>query len=265
MNTVHLKYGRPRSYPYKVMEKNTMVLRSIIFDCDGVLLDSEPVHFSAFKKALGSDGEILTEDLYKEKFLALDDRGAFTAFYNQMNTPLSLVQLKEFIDKKADIFQELVQSEGILPFPAVPELVMALSQRYPLAIASGARRHELEMLLEAAGIRTYFEVIVSADDVEKGKPHPESFLKAVEMLNSSGKRPTVIRPEECVVIEDSKHGIVSAHSAGMKVIAVATSYPSFELSGADLVISSLASLKVSQIEDLFHPPQLQMAPSPQPN
>jgi beta-phosphoglucomutase len=247
------------------MEKNTTVLRSIIFDCDGVLLDSEPVHYTAFKKALGPDGDILTEELYKEQFLALDDRGAFSTFYKLKEMPLTTVQLKDFIDKKAGIFQELVQSEGILPFPAVPELVMALAQRYPLAIASGARKHELEMLLEAAGIRTYFECIVSADDVEKGKPHPESFLMAVDLLNASGKRTTPIKPEECVVIEDSKHGIASAHTAGMKVIAVATSYPAFELSGADLVIPSLATLKVSQIEDLFHPPQPQMAPAPQPN
>jgi HAD superfamily hydrolase (TIGR01509 family) len=173
--------------------------------------------------------------------------------------------LKELIDSKGQAFQDLIQTEGILPFPAVPELVMAASQRYPLAIASGARRHELETVLESAGIRPYFETIISADDVENGKPNPESYLKAVEGLNASGKRTSSIRPEECAVIEDSREGIASAHSARMKCIAVATSYPIFELSHADLVVPALAALRISQIEDLFQPPQLLAVPAPQNN
>jgi beta-phosphoglucomutase-like phosphatase (HAD superfamily) len=142
---------------------------------------------------------------------------------------------------------------------------MALSQKYPLAIASGARRHELEILLEAAGIRPYFEFIVSSDDVEKGKPDPESYLKALEGLNASGKRHSFIKADESLVIEDSKEGILSAHSAGMKCVAVCTSYPSFELSMADLVVPSLASLKISQLEDLFHQAIPQPIPSHQNN
>lgn len=247
-------------------EGNTVALRSIIFDCDGVLLDSEPVHYAAFKKVLDNEGDTsMTEELYKERYLALDDKGAFTKFYTDNGRMLHVDELKSLMEKKADVFQQLVQSEGVLPFPAVPEFVMALSQRYPLAVASGARRHELETLLEAAGIRHFFETIVSADDVSKGKPDPESFLKAVEWLNASGKRNTAIRPEECVVIEDSRDGVRSAHAAGMKVIAVATSYPTFELSAADLVVPSLSALRVSQVEDLFHPPTPQPVQSPQGN
>jgi beta-phosphoglucomutase-like phosphatase (HAD superfamily) len=174
--------------------------------------------------------------------------------------------LSELLDRKTRTFQELVSSEGILPFPAVPEFVMAASQRYPLAVASGARRHELEMILESAGLRSYFELIVSADDVRNGKPDPESFLKAVEGLNASGKRPKAIRPDECAVIEDSREGIASAHGAGMKCVAVATSYPTFELSGADLVVPSLGALRLSQVEDLFRPPPvLQPIQAPQSN
>ena len=131
---------------------------------------------------------------------------------------------------------------------------------------SGARRHELDLILESAGIRTYFEYVVSSDDVKKGKPDPESYLKAVEGLNARGKRSTPIRPEECAVIEDSREGIASAHAAGMKCIAVATSYPTFELSVADLVGPSLGALRLSQVEDLFRPPPvLQPIQSPQSN
>lgn len=242
-----------------------MAMRSIIFDCDGVLIDSEPLHFIAFKKTLGEKGEELTWGLYKERYLARDDRGAFSRFYEDAGIPLSAEHLQELMNKKAALFKELVRTEGLLPFPAVPEFVMAVSQRYPLAIASGARRHEVELVLESAGIRPYFEAVVTADDVEKGKPHPESYMKALHALNVSGKRPTAIRPDECVVIEDSREGIASAHAAGMKCIAVATSYPAFELSIADLVVPNLASLRVSQLEDLFQRPAPMPAPFSQSN
>lgn len=192
-------------------------------------------------------------------------RAPITKFYQERGRTLTPEELTQLIEKKTVIFQELVQSEGVLPFPAVPEFIMALAQRYPLAIASGARRHELETLLEAAGIRRYFEIIVSADDVEKGKPNPESYLKALEGLNTSGKRTSPIKPDEVVVIEDSREGIASAHSAGMKCIAVSTSYPVFELSIADLVVPNLASLKISQVEDLFYTPTPLPIPSSQNN
>ena len=173
--------------------------------------------------------------------------------------------LKKLMEAKTQAFQAIIQNEGLMAYPAVPELVMAVSQRYPLAVASGARRHELETVLESAGVRSFFEVVVSADDVQYGKPHPESYLKAVEGLNATGKRTTPIRPEECVVIEDSKDGIASAHAAGMKCVAVATSFPMFELAHADLVVPALASLRVSQIEDLFHSPVPMPAPAPESN
>jgi HAD superfamily hydrolase (TIGR01509 family) len=241
-----------------------MGLRAIIFDLDGVLLDSEPLHFSAFKKSLGDMGDKMTQELYTDRYLALDDRGAFTRFYTDHKLPLSKDLLTDLMDKKAKLFDELVHTEGILPYPAVPEFVMAAAQRYPIALATGSRRHEAEFLLETAGIRPHFQAIVSADDVERGKPDPESFLKALAALNADGKRPTAIKPEECAVIEDSKHGIASAHSAGMKCVAVSTSHPAFELAGADLVVSSLASLKMSQIEDLFATPLPQPVPMPHP-
>lgn len=264
-HSTYLKNRTASAYAYKVREGSPMALRAIIFDCDGVLVDSEPVHFSAFRKTLEAHGGNLSEELYKERYLALDDKGVFTRFYQDQGIPLLIEDLTKLIAEKGAAFQELIQSEGVMAYPAVPEFVMAASQRYPLAIASGARRHELEVLLEAAGIRPYFETIISADDVENGKPNPESYLKAVEGLNASGKRTSAIRPEECAVIEDSREGIVSAHTAGMKCIAVATSYPTFELSHADLVLPALASLKISQVEDLFHPPSLLAVPAPQNN
>lgn len=252
------------TYPYMRKEAGLMALRAIVFDCDGVLMDSEPLHFAAFKKILAAEGEELTHELYVERYLAHDDRGAFKRFFEDRKKPLDDNHLQALMEKKTIVFQELVSSEGILPFPAVPEFVMAVAQRYPLAVATGARRHEVELLLETAGIRRHFEAVISADDVENGKPNPESYEKALHALNASGKRPMPIRAEECVVIEDSISGIASAHTAGMKCVAVASSYPAFELSHADLVVPNLAALKVSQIEDLFVSKTPQPIPSQHP-
>jgi HAD superfamily hydrolase (TIGR01509 family) len=264
MSSIYLQNKPGSVYPYKMKDGHAAALRAIIFDCDGVLVDSEPAHFEAFKRTLGVDGASMTEELYKERYLAMDDRGIFTTFYQNAGKPLDSDGLKKMMDAKTLAFQSIIQNEGLMAYPAVPEFVMAVSQRYPLAVASGARRHELETVLESAGIRSFFEVVVSADDVEYGKPHPESYLKAVEELNASGKRTTPIKPEECVVIEDSKDGIASAHAAGMKCVAVATSFPVFELAHADLVVPALASLRVSQIEDLFHAQPVPMpAPAPE--
>jgi HAD superfamily hydrolase (TIGR01509 family) len=222
-------------------------------------------HLRGLKRTLGAEADGLTEEIYKERYLALDDRGCITKLFKENGKMLSEANLLELTEAKTKIFQELVSTEGILPFPAVPEFVMALSQRYPLAIASGARRHELEVLLEGAGIRRYFETVVSSDDVQNGKPDPESYVTALSRLNDSGKRSLPIKADECVVIEDSKEGIMSAHAAGMKCVAVATSFPAFELSVADLVVPAIAALKISQIEDLFYSPAPLPIPTQQNN
>lgn len=258
----YLKKAPQRTYPYNIMESSSR-LRAVIFDLDGVLVDSEPLHMASFQKALGDLGKGLSEDIYKDRYLSLDDRGAFRNFYQDQKLPLDDAMLKSLIGRKSEMFDQLVESEGVLPFPAVPEFVMALTQRYPLAVATGSLKKEAELLLESSGIRPHFEVIVSADDVAHGKPNPESYLKAVEDLNLNKDRTRPIRPEECVVIEDSKHVIAQIHSIGMKCIAVSTSYPAFELSGADLVVPAIAALRVSQVEDLFLPPQPMPVPSQQ--
>ncbi len=264
MSTIYLQNRSSTTYPYK-MKDTQAALRAIIFDCDGVLVDSEPAHFEAFKRTLGADANRLTDEIYKERYLAMDDRGIFTTFYQDIGRPIAQDELKRLMEAKTKTFQSIIENEGLMTYPAVPELVMAVSQRYPLAVASGARRHELETVLESAGVRSFFEVVISADDVQFGKPHPQSYLKAVEELNATGKRLTPIKPEECVVIEDSRDGIASAHSAGMKCVAVATSFPMFELAHADLVVPGLASLRVSQIEDLFHSPVPLQSPASEKN
>jgi beta-phosphoglucomutase-like phosphatase (HAD superfamily) len=230
-----------------------MPLRAIIFDCDGVLVDSEPLHLQAFREVLKKEGIEVSREDYLEKYLALDDRDCFQAVFKEQGRGLAPERLASLMKEKAQVYARLTHEGGLLVFPGVPEFVMAVSQSYPLAIASGALKDEVEQALQTAGIRPYFEAIVTAGDVANGKPHPDPYLKALELLNASGKRPTPILPQECVVIEDARNGVTAAHAAGMKCAAIPSSHPAYELAAADLVVSEIAALKLVQLEDLFVP------------
>lgn len=226
------------------------MLKTIIFDCDGVIADSEPIHFALFRRVLRENlGMDLTESEYKEKYLAMDDRGCFTAAARDRGRELTGRELSEAIAKKTALFKAEAQANLVI-LPGVVEFIMAASQKYPLAVASGALRDEVMLVLEAAGVRTCFDVIVAAEDVARGKPAPDAYLKALEGLNlvRPGRE---IGPSECLVIEDSFHGVASAKSAGMKCVAVCTSYPPEALTAADRVVPVLTAFRVSDAASLF--------------
>lgn len=225
------------------------MMRAMIFDCDGVIADTEPLHLAAFQKALAEEDITLTEEDYYSHYLALDDRGCFTKVFAECGRDLSPEKLAELITRKAAYIEPVMRARLRL-FPGVAEFIRAAAARYPLAVASGALRHEIEMVLEHGGIRGCFNVIVSAEDVERGKPDPEIFLKALALINDGGRS---ISQGECLVIEDSIHGIQAARKAGMKCLALANSYPKDSLSEADCVADSLAELPLAQVEMIFAP------------
>jgi len=224
------------------------MLRAIIFDCDGVIADTEPLHLAIFQKVLEEEGIRLTEEEYYSQYLALDDRGCFTRAFAENNKPLSLAHLAELIDRKAAYVEPVMQSTLRL-FPGAAELIRQAAATYPMAVASGALRREIELILKHGGLRDEFSVIVSAEDVANSKPHPEPFLRALALLiEESGD---IIEPEECLVIEDSIHGIRAAHLAGMLCLAVTNSYSREHLSEADMVVETLEALSMDQLRLLF--------------
>jgi HAD superfamily hydrolase (TIGR01509 family) len=223
------------------------MLRAFIFDCDGVIADTEPHHFSAFRQVLAQEKIRLTSEQYYRDYLALDDRGCFSKVFRNHGINLSPEKLNELIERKAEVIDVILRT-NLIVFPGVVEFVQKASNRYPLAVASGALRHEVVAIVKHAGISDCFRALVCAEDVTEGKPSPEPFFRASSLLTSSGG---VIAPAECVVIEDSIHGIHAAHSAGMKCIAVTNTYPREKLEEADLVVDSLSGLEFKTIEDLF--------------
>jgi beta-phosphoglucomutase len=227
------------------------MLRAIIFDMDGVICDSEPLHMRAFQKVLEEDGIVLTDNEYYDKYLAFDDRGCFQAIFGVHQRSIDSEQMKKLLVRKARYFDEAMKSHLVI-FPGAENLIKKAAEKYALALASGARRLEVEYVLKKAKIRGLFTAVISADDVKQGKPHPESFQAALERMNAlrlNGS--SAITPGECLVIEDSKHGVSAAKAAGMKSAAVTTSYKPEELAGANMIIESLVGLELKALEGLF--------------
>ena len=227
------------------------MLRAVLFDCDGVIADSEHLHFDLFKKVLKEDlGVEITQAEYVEKYLAMDDRGCFTAVCRDKGKTLSEAELTKLIARKTEIYKKTA-AQNLVILPGVVEFVMAVAQKYPIAMASGALKDEVLLMIGAAGIRDYFDAVIAAEDVTNGKPAPDAYLKALAEINKKypGKN---IQPQECLVVEDSKHGITSAHTAGMKCVAVCTSYAEHELKAADRVVPVLTAVRVSDLAALFN-------------
>src|SRR5215216_3409870 len=205
------------------------MLRAIIFDCDGVIADTEPLHLATFQQVLVEEGITLTEDDYYRYYLALDDRGCFTKAFSENGKLMTQDKLVELIARKASYIEPMMRAQ-IRIFPGAAEFIQESAKQYPLAVASGALRREIEMILECGGVLDCFSIIVSAEDVTRGKPDPESFQKALALINE--RNGEVIAPNECLVIEDSIHGIRAARLAGMKRLAVTNSYLKDQLSEA---------------------------------
>lgn len=228
------------------------MLKAIIFDCDGVIVDSEPHHMKAFQQVLAEEGITLTEEEYFAKYLAMDDKGCFETALAAHQRPVDKTILKKLIIRKMALYRALSQQELFL-YPGVVDFVKKAQGLYRLAIASGAFRGEIKFALDKGGMRSAFPVIVSAQDVRNGKPHPEAFLTALAKLNELPPVPNPpIAPSECVVIEDSLHGVEAARMAGMKCLAVTNSYSKEALNGkADRIVGSLADVDPQKLEKLF--------------
>ncbi len=223
------------------------MLRAVIFDFNGIIVDDEPIHFELFQKVFAEEGIALGKDDYYERYLGFDDRGAFSFGYREHHRALSPEKLAELIDRKAAYYQQAIRNEVAI-FPGVKDLVAKLSNILPLAVASGALRQEIETILATAGLIDHFKAIISAEDVARGKPEPDIFLKALAALNARSAAP--IQASQCVVIEDSKEGIKGARRAGMKCVAVTNSHPAPLLDEADWIVHSLQEVELTNLAQL---------------
>jgi beta-phosphoglucomutase-like phosphatase (HAD superfamily) len=223
-------------------------VRAAIFDFDGVLVNSEPLHYQALRQALLPEGIDLGEEEYARFYLAYDDREGARIALERHGVSYDASRVEGVARRKASAFEALLP--GVPFFPGAKELVRGLAAEVPLAIASGALNSEIEAILSAGGLRDAFAAVVGANDVSRGKPDPEPYLTALHRLAPVAPG---LAAEECLVFEDSMAGIAAARAAGMRVVAVTTSYPAARLTAAHQVVDSLARLRPADLRALFTP------------
>jgi len=221
------------------------LLRAIVFDFDGVIANSEPLHYQAYRDVLEQSGGIaFPEKEYYDRYLGYDDVGVFKALAADRGLSWTAERIAGLVRSKADTIEQLERHASIL-FPGAEAAIRRAAARIPLAIASGALGVEIRRVLDREGLTSCFKAIVGAEDTPVSKPAPDPYLRAVALLAQAQGGP--LRPSECVAIEDSPWGLQSARAAGLRTIGVAQTYDRAALE-ADAVISSLDELDVGMME-----------------
>jgi beta-phosphoglucomutase len=222
-------------------------LEAIIFDFDGVIANSEPLHLMAFQQVLQGAGVELTTADYYTRYLGYDDEGVFEAVARDRGLTMSAADVAGLVARKGDRMEEMLHSGTVL-FPGAIEFIREAAAAVPIGIASGAQRHEIVAIINGAGIANLFSTIVASGDTPESKPSPGPYQVAFERLcAAAGRR---LDRRRSVAIEDSRWGLESAQGAGLRLVGVTTSYPAHELVGAELVVSGLGRLTLAALDRL---------------
>ena len=221
--------------------KGAATLAGVIFDFDGVLADSEPLHLRAYQEVLAERGMTLGAADYYDRYLGFDDDGVFRTVWRDQGLAIDEETLTELIRVKGERFEALA-GRGEALFPGAADCIRRVAAEVPIAIASGALAPEIEMVLDAAGLRRHFRAVVASGDTPRSKPAPDPYLRALELL-----RPNVtaagLDPAGCVfAVEDSMWGIESALAAGLRCVGVAQTYPASRLEAAHVVVPTIADV-----------------------
>ena len=202
---------------------------AVLWDMDGVLVDTGDFHFSAWKQTFEELGVAFDQEDFKATF-GMNNAGILEWLYGRKPEPEEVAQVSE---KKESLFRELIKGKAE-PLPGV----LAWLQQFQTwgikqAITSSAPPKNIEVLVAELKIENYFDAIISGFDLP-GKPNPDVFLKAANAIQ--------VRPEKCVVIEDAIAGVEGAKRAGMKCIAVTTTNPASKLAKADFIVDRLKNM-----------------------
>lgn len=217
---------------------------AVLFDFDGVLVHSEPLHFRALQQTASEEKLELTEEQYYTELLGYDDRGAFRRLMEINGRTIDKPLLLKLVARKKKIAEDLIYAKQYAALPGVEQTVRALWRNYPLAICSGALSSEIELMLEGIRLRDCFRVIVSAEDVTVGKPDPECYLRGAERLGQRYHKR--LNPRNCIVIEDAPRVIDRLKPLGFFCIGLASHTPAERFDNADVVLHSLDLAEIKQ-------------------
>lgn len=209
-----------------------MSIKAVIFDLDGVLIDSEPLHARADNQLLKETGTD-APDNYFDRFVGWTSKAMWEEIKKDYNITLSAEELMEL---QMPLKLKLLQKGDYKPVPGIPELLVRLREKeIPMAIASSSPRQFIEAVIEKIGIKQYFAEWLSGEEAERSKPEPDIFLKVAGLLK--------VKPDECIVIEDSTSGILAAKRAGMRCIGYRNvNSGNQDLSEADLIVNKIVEI-----------------------
>ena len=190
---------------------------------------------------------MIEHDEYFARYLGYDDVGVFEALARDRGLPWTGRHVTALVARKGTKLQSMIAGGEVL-FPGAAAFVRAAAAEVPIAIASGALRHEIVQIVEAAGLDDLFATIVASGDTPESKPSPAPYLLAFEQIQQASA--AMLDRQRCVAIEDSVWGLESARGAGLRCVGVTTSYPAAELTGAELVVAGLRSLTIPMLEHL---------------
>ena len=227
------------------MKKESM-LAAVIFDFDGVIVNTEPLHFVAYREVLQTKGLAFSWEEYVSIYQGFDDRDSFREAFKRGGRRLTGSELSKLILAKAKVFQQLVEEKGAQPFPGVVPLIKSLAHQVPLALCSGAVRSDIDPILRMLKLDRVFDVIVTAEDVSASKPDPASYVLALKRLIRTFPSRAIVAGH-CVAIEDTPSGIEAANGAGLRVLALSNSYAPEKLEAAAKIVPSLQNIKKNDL------------------
>jgi beta-phosphoglucomutase family hydrolase len=214
--------------------------KAVIWDMDGVIADTGPYHFKAWRKVFRERGVELTEEAFKKNFGKRND----TIIRNTLGDEIATAEIETISRDKETTFRRMARND-MKPLPGVTELIKALAEGgFKQALGSSAPIENIRLIIKSLGIADAFQTIVSGGEVTEGKPGPQGFLLAARKL--------AIEPRACVVIEDAVAGITAARRAGMRCLAVTNTHPRESLAEADLIVDTLEEVTPSVLEGLLN-------------
>lgn len=211
-------------------------ISAFIFDMDGTIVDSTEIDYRAWVRLFSDhEKEFMSYDEYK-KLLGIKSADIIKEYLGFEGE-----DLEDALGRRLSYIKDIYNKEGLSAIPGAEDVLKQLkASGYKLALATGARKEKLEAVLERVNISAYFDVLITADEADKGKPSPALFLEAAKRLG--------VAPGECVVVEDAENGVLAAKNAGMRCIAITTTTPRESLKKADLIIGSYKDFDIEKFE-----------------
>ena len=215
-----------------------MVIKAVLFDMDGTIIDSEDVHTRSLQEVVKENIglEIPKEEI--EKYIGLSYTQKLEKIFKERNVKKDYHKLSKFIRERNVKLSNLVKK-----IDSTEEVIKMIKEKFKIALVTASSKIQAEAMLKSSELKKYFELIITSDEVENNKPHPDCYLLASKKLK--------VKPKECVVIEDSVTGVEAAKSAGMFCIAVRNKYnKDKDFSEADLVVENLKNIDLDMIKKI---------------